>query len=289
MWAHTSTAVPFCTTKKTVYRSSSVMWDSSYADDFPYYTRYLLHYSSITLTHERVVETEAALSAIYDRSRACFFVVNNGPLIALASVTAVSEGMRCLCYKAVSPKVFGDQASLQLRSVNSLWSEEIFWERDTVVRWWDRSGSAPVLRDAESRAGHQPFNPQSAPLLTSRVLVLLEWLFLTLVSPSSCSSGGPAPSAKVLGIAMGWCSAGRNWACWWQSGSQAMLTSLGVVLKLHPLLVVPYRTGIFSGVDAATPCFCSWVFLTQVLQCKPARRVGMLSSCDLFGKTEELR
>lgn len=50
-----------------------------------------------------------------------------------------------------------------------------------------------------------------------------------------------------------------------------------------------YRTGIFTGVNAATPCFCSWVSLTHVLQCKPARRVGMLSRCDLFGTTEELR
>ena len=29
--------------------------------------------------------------------------------------------------------------------------------------------------------------------------------------------------------------------------------------------------------------------LTQVLQCKPARRVGMPSRSDLFGMTEELR
>lgn len=114
-------------------------------------------------------------------------------------------------------------------------------------------------------------------------------LFLILVSSPRHFSVALAPSAMALGIAIGWWSTGKTWAHCSQSGSQVMLTSLGAVLKLHPLLLVPFWTGSSSGVNAATLCFCSWASLAQVLQCKPACRVWMLSRSDLFGMTEELR
>lgn len=140
----------------------------------------------------------------------------------------------------------------QLKSVNSLRSQEIYLGKGygstgTGLEWLSFSSTG-----CWEERGHQPFNLQPAPLLASWHSCcwsgFVSMLFFLPASPEAS-----APSAEALGSIMVWCFAGKSWAHWHQSIRQAMMSSLGVVQKFHPLLVVPYWTGSSSVLLAAVP------------------------------------